>query len=489
MRRIGRIPLLWKTLILIAGTAAAMPDPVSAQTPKPAEPPKPKPMVVSPSTEPVPALKYRLLPNWADLNPGDAAPIYLRIRHEMQEEAWKQISEKPSKWLASPLKDFPTAEARQFVDMWNNRLKQIDFGAHRKTCDWNYTLPEERLNVIAILLPDAQSMRNWGRLLSLKARVEIAERRYDDAIRTLETGLAFSRHVGEGPFWISGLVGMAIASVMLDQCEELIAQPGAPNLYWALTALPRPLVSLRNQTENERKLLENLIPELTETELARPQNAAEWASFLERLHERLVKWSRMDFQQGGQHPQLKNLAEGTLAAFKAKAIPTAKDYLKNSRKLTDQQLAAMSEDQIVALYIADGYRELWDDYFKNSYLPPRIALQQFAASEPRRIAAKQGPLILFVEYLPALPATEYAEIRIDRRVAILRVIEAIRIHAAAHNNALPESLSQITEVPVPEDPATGKPFEYHLDGNSATLAGPKAGLPPPWPSYRITIRH
>jgi hypothetical protein len=41
---------------------------------------------------------------------------------------------------------------------------------------------------------------------------------------------------------------------------------------------------------------------------------------------------------------------------------------------------------------------------------------------------------------------------------------------------------------VPDDPATGKLFEYHLDGNSATLSGPKAGLPPPWPSYRISIR-
>jgi hypothetical protein len=81
-----------------------------------------------------------------------------------------------------------------------------------------------------------------------------------------------------------------------------------------------------------------------------------------------------------------------------------------------------------------------------------------------------------------------AELRIDRRVAALRVIEAIRIHAAAHDGALAESLDRITEVPVPEDPATGKPFEYHRDGNSATLFGPKAGLPPTWPSYRITIR-
>lgn len=82
-----------------------------------------------------------------------------------------------------------------------------------------------------------------------------------------------------------------------------------------------------------------------------------------------------------------------------------------------------------------------------------------------------------------------AELRQDRRIAVLRVIESLRYHAATHNGALPHSLSQITEVPVPDDPATGKPFEYRLNGNSADLSGPEAGLATGGPIYRITIRH
>jgi hypothetical protein len=489
MNRIGRIPPSWKILALTACAAAAMCDRADAQaSSKTAEPPKPKALVVSPAAAPVPALRYRLVPSSADLNPGDAAPIYLRIRHEMQEEAWRQISEKPLKWLELPLKDFPTAEARQFVDLWNSRLKQIDFGTRRKTCDWNYTLPEERLNAIAILLPDAQSMRVWGRLLALKARVEIAERRYDDAIRTIETGLAFARHVGEGPFLINGLIGIAIATQMLHQCDDLIAQPGSPNLYWALTTLPRPLVGLRNQIELEAKLFENLIPELSERELDKPRTPSEWASLLARMHEGLVKWSRFDVQQGGNLPALREISARELAQFRIESLPRAKEHLKASRKRTDQELGAMPADQIIALYLADGYREMWDHYFKISYLSTRIAISQFAASEQDRIAAKQGPFALFFQYLPALRAGMIAELRIDRVVSILRAIEAIRLHAAAHDGALPVSLDQVTEVPMPDDPATGKPFEYHLDGNSATLIGPKAGLPPHWPSYRITIR-
>ena len=103
----------------------------------------------------------------------------------MKLPAWSQIGEKSNQWQGLPLKDFPTAEARNFVNLWSGKLKQIEFGTRRKTCDWNYTLPEQRLDAINILLPDAQSMRQWGRLLALKVRVEIAEGKYDEAIRTL----------------------------------------------------------------------------------------------------------------------------------------------------------------------------------------------------------------------------------------------------------------------------------------------------------------
>ena len=66
-------------LSLAACMALLMPPSAPAQTPaKPAEPPKPKVLVLSPAAAPVPALKYRLLPSSADLIPGDAAPIYLR---------------------------------------------------------------------------------------------------------------------------------------------------------------------------------------------------------------------------------------------------------------------------------------------------------------------------------------------------------------------------------------------------------------------------
>ena len=72
----------------------AIPNSASAQPAgKAQEPLNPTPLVVSPAAEPVPALKYRLLPSFADLNPGDAAPIYLRIRHATPDGLWNQSME------------------------------------------------------------------------------------------------------------------------------------------------------------------------------------------------------------------------------------------------------------------------------------------------------------------------------------------------------------------------------------------------------------
>jgi hypothetical protein len=479
-------------LVLVGWIAVSIPGHVSAQTAtKTTEPPQPKVLVVSPAAVPVPAFKYRLLPSSADLNPGDAAPIYLRAHgyeDTALEGAWRQISEKSAQWQELPFKDFPAAEARAFVNLWSGKLKQIEFGTRRKSCDWNYTLPEERLNAVEILLPDAQSMRQWGRILALKARVEIAEGKYDDAVHTIETGLAFGRHVAAGPFLINRLIGVAIANLMLAPFEDLVAQPGAPNLYWALTALPRPLIDLRDSLEIEQKLVENLIPELTEAELARPRTGAEWSSLLSRMHEGIVKWSRVFRQNSGANSPA-NIPDGwDVARLKAEMLPAAREYLENSEKRPNPQIVVVFDDQTVALYLAGRYRELRDDFFKTGYLPVPDALPRIMAAEERNRTAKDGPLAFFVQSLTVISRAFMFELRLDRRIAALRVIEAVRLHAAAHAKVLPESLNQITEVPVPDDPATGNAFEYQLTGNSAVLSGPPAGLLPPWPSYRIALR-
>jgi hypothetical protein len=74
--------------------------------------------------------------------------------------------------------------------------------------------------------------------------------------------------------------------------------------------------------------------------------------------------------------------------------------------------------------------------------------------------------------LPAIGAVHQAAARSQRAIAVLRLIEALRIYGAAHEGRLPETLNDLTEVPVPIDPFTGKPFEYRREGDRAIIEGP-----------------
>jgi hypothetical protein len=77
--------------------------------------------------------------------------------------------------------------------------------------------------------------------------------------------------------------------------------------------------------------------------------------------------------------------------------------------------------------------------------------------------------------LPAMEKVIFATTRIDRKIAALRCIEAIRLYVGGHDGKLPAALNDLTEVPIPVDPVTGKDFEYKVDDGKAVLSAP----PPP----------
>lgn len=162
-------------------------------------------VTITPAAAPVPALKYRLYPSTMERKEGNAVPIYLRFAHERLDARKKQLREEPEKWNKLPLEKLPLDEIKKFLDSYKYNFRQLDLGARRKTADWNYTL--DAGDPIGLLLPDAQEMRMQAPLLVLKARVEIAEGHYADALHTLETGFSFSQQVSQGPFLINGLVG------------------------------------------------------------------------------------------------------------------------------------------------------------------------------------------------------------------------------------------------------------------------------------------
>ncbi len=470
-------------LFVVAWPIAAI-----AQAPRPTEPTS---IVVDPAPEPVPSLKYRLYPMATELAPGNAAPIYLRARYQTPDDLWSRIESNWLKWRELPIEKFPTAEARDFLRPFARTLEQIGFGARRQSCDWNYTLPEQRTNRIDVALPDAQAMRQVIRLVDFQARVEIADRQFDRAVRTMETGMALSRHVAEGPFYINGLIGLAGEYLMLNRCEELIARPGSPNLYWALTALPRPLIDFRRLTEIEEPLCEDMIPELVEARSDRPRTPAEWSALLARLHARMIAWCRTMTPNQARPGKpddpsawLRDFVTWDLKRLRAETLPAAREYLKSKNGA-----GAMSDDQRIAVYLAGRHREIWDEIFRESYLPPRIAIERLDDMDDRlREVRKPSPLAFLVSMIPAVRGVIGNELRSERHLDALRAIEALRMHAAANGGQLPKSLDEVKVVPVPDDPATARPFRYRLDGGAAILEAEPVAIPRGTFSYRITIR-
>jgi len=61
---------------------------------------------------------------------------------------------------------------------------------------------------------------------------------------------------------------------------------------------------------------------------------------------------------------------------------------------------------------------------------------------------------------------------LDRKAAALQCIEAIRLHAGAHEGKFPDKLSDITEFSIPNDPVTNNPFIYSRTGSEAIIELP-----------------
>jgi hypothetical protein len=77
---------------------------------------------------------------------------------------------------------------------------------------------------------------------------------------------------------------------------------------------------------------------------------------------------------------------------------------------------------------------------------------------------------LFADFLPRIIKLRRTQGKLQQQIACLRLVEAIRLYAACHDGKPPSSLAEIA-VPLPDDPVTGKPFVYTVDGPTADIRG------------------
>jgi hypothetical protein len=460
--------------------------PARAEERKPGDP---VPLVVSAAAAPTPSLKYHLLPDDRDQTDGNAATLYYR--------AWATLAENKAffddlreahwyEWLETPLGDLPLQEMEGKLALSRIMFQELEVASRCRSCDWQVG---GRPEGFGLLVPDVQGFRSVGNMIASRARYHIARGNWDEALRSFRVGFGLARDLGRGPTFIHVLVGTAIGHVMCKQLEELVQQPGAPNLYWALALLPRPFGDLRLALREERFMIERMFPMLKHLEDG-PMSEAQVGAELVRLRARLDNFG---LRRRGRVEQLAQAALITNAAAGSKRALVAQGF-------NEKQLDAMPVVQVVALKAYREYRETYDEALKWVYVPGGLSHPGYKEAAKRcDDAVRWLDTLFFHGLLRALSGpgsfTAFDKVfgaidRLDRRLASLRCVEAARMYAA-RKGRLPESLADVTEVPAPNDPVSGKPFEYKVAGNVATLAvplPPGAKLPPGTVNYEVSLR-
>lgn len=443
-----------------------------------------KKLVITPARIPSPALKHRLMPHLHEMRPGNAALLYQRAHSPewfaftyRPEPHFKSMYERIHEAGDTPLSKL-TKEKINFLP--THMLKEIDLGARRIHCDWEM-IDRIREEGFGMLIPDVQSFRTYGTLLSLRTRLHLLDRNYDSAIHSLQTHITLARHVSEAPILINVLVANAILSLALRDLEEMTELEGSPSLFWAMTDLPRPLVHYDRAVEGERLITEVVWPGIREA-LKDPGRAP---LTVEQLQ---VGLKNLIYVDGG------TLGNKLGIAFLAsRSYPKAREVLL-ARGFSEAQLDAMPVLQVSMMYAVIEYDRLYDAQAKWRRQPFWIArpgmekdFEAFLEARDHHPDVSRLPAMI----IPALETVRESQARVERKLALLQTIEALRLYAGLNKGKLPASLADIKDLPLPVDPMTGKSFEYQLADGKATLFAPvppgMAATPTNMQRYEITV--
>ena len=452
-------------LILLAATAAADDDVRS------------KPLTLHAPAPAARALKYGLLPDLMDTTPGNAADHYRRATQNLRDEAPPGLEpfEAYEQWLKVPVKDLPLDEMARFLKRCESTFQEVDAGARCEQCDWGLTA-ELRKKGVGALGADLRAIRSIGRLLALRCRYELAQGRTQDAMQTLRSGFALARHLADAPWLLFAIYGMEISSLMLDALEEFIEAADAPSLYWPLTDLPRPLFDMRKQMQGERVGVYGTFPGAAE--MAGDLHAKPWAP--KQIANLMFILGYVE--DNDDRTRIEKAADNVKMLLRVAAQHEAAKKALLDEGRPKELVDAMPHLQVALLVSLRQWDNVFDESLKCQGLPYPDLTTALARAEVRQREIMEGP------NGPAIPIARLLLVRvrkvfalraqIDRRVAALRCVEAVRLYAAAHDGKLPASLGAITDVPIPADPVTGQPFAYRQVGDRAFLSStPFPGQP------------
>jgi hypothetical protein len=446
-----------KPFILIALFCLAIANPALAQ--KQPKPERVYQLRITPTSPPRPAMKYRLLPSALETVPGNAVQFYMIGATQAPTD--DVFNSQIDSWLAMDIKALPRQQIDEKLATTpiGYLFKNFDEAARHEQCIWE---TQYKTQGFEALLPHLRGMRDGSRIIALRARLQIADGDYPAALHTLQTGFATARHLTPQSVLIQQLVAAAIARHMCDDLTEWVGSSNAPNLYWALADLPHPYLDPRDTFDLERFGLIFSFGPLRD--LDKGLSVEQWNAVMEKLP-RMLQWD-------DGRSEIRRAAQLGPAVMAIRLYPLAKKYYLD-RGMAPAKVEAMPVHQILAKYMVESFQEETDEVLKWQTLPYWQAAEQMrAAEEAAKTAQAKGEAGPFGWMVPSVSAARLKLVLVDRHIASLQCVEAIRAYAAIHNGNLPDSLVDLVETPAPLDPVTGQPFAYEVNANVAMLTAP-----------------
>ena len=438
-------------LALLPNVRGGQPDPDAGEGPQVIA------LNFTPAPAPRPALRYRLTYTVSEQKPGNAAETYRTAMRLYRDARQDQDEERLRAWMRAPDAPPPADEADALLGRQARALDALVDGTRHTDCDWGLSIHEQGFDV---RLPFLHDMRALAGLLNLRARRALERGDFEAALADFRAGFTLARHIGRGDTLIEGLVGVAIAERNLDVATRFIGTPGAPNLYWALSdLLPAPFLSLKESVRWEGA---SLVRHLGLTEAERPLHS-------EDFH-RMVR-GMQGLAAGGfnAEDEIRARVAGTLGGLVL--YPRARRALL-AEGLSEESVDRLPVAEVLARYFLDTYTYHHDEIFKWAGLPIDQAWAGMVRAQRELEQACQDDPVATVLPGLMLPAMTHAALQfayLDRHLAALRCIEAVRLYADGHGGRMPDDLDEEAAVPVPPDPLTSGPFVYRKDGATARL--------------------
>jgi hypothetical protein len=385
----------------------------------------------------------RLLPADPDLKPGNAAVVLNGLMAERQGlwSAWDTIVDDARLPVGDP-RIAATEVAGIIPDM-------IRAGLIRDA-DWNHPVREHGANVYLADMQMVRGLLDWP--LTIWIKQKLAEHDTSAATEGIRTQLACARHMGNAPFIITAMQAHAVGTVVIDNLEYLVAQPGCPNLRWSFSVLPPLLFDAPSMLEWHTRLLELSLPRL---KLGIPHD-----SDLEAWQQ--IASEYFDLIEDSKNP----LTPEQRADLILRCAPLARERLVRRGLLSADAAMAISPETAVMRAILDHHADIGRQMRLAWALPCSEAIGQLA-----KLDGLAGAWDLELDSWPLANGflKDFLFFKgFSRRTAMLETVESLRHHAATHDGELPLKLADL-EYAAPRDPVAGLPFIY-VRGESPTSA-------------------